>query len=96
MLKPAQQPECAGIAGSGAHDEPQTAVNWLVYAPGTKIDVRREDNTWDTGWMVKTSDKTSGEHEAWKYPDLMTIKCKLRVGMEIRLTEDERDIREAL
>jgi hypothetical protein len=88
--KPAQEPECAGFAGSGTHD----AVNWGILEPGTKCDVK-VGNGWETGWTIKSVNKGTGEHEAWKYPDLSRTKCRLRAGLEVRETLVIND-REAL
>jgi hypothetical protein len=72
-----------------APNAPQTseaAVFWQTFEPGTRIELNLTDGTWEEGWIVKSCNKTTGEHEAWKYPDLSRTKCKLRAGIEMRET----------
>ena len=88
--QPAPNHVCAANAGSGT----QGAVNWGILEPGTKCDVK-VGNGWETGWTIKSVNKGTGEHEAWKYPDLSRTKCRLRAGLEVRETLVIND-REAL
>lgn len=68
---------------------PQTSevnVFWQTFEPGTRIELKLTDGTWEEGWIIKSCNKSTGEHEAWKYPDLSRTKCKLRAGIEMRET----------
>ena len=80
--EPLQTLDGAGWAGSGT----RTEAAWLSHEPGTRVELKLTDGTWEEGWIVKSCNKTTGEHEAWKYPDLSRTKCKLRAGIEMRET----------
>lgn len=80
---------CAAAFAPQKPNAPQTSnsgVKWQTFEPGTRIELKLTNGHWEEGWIIKACNKSTGEHEAWKYPDLSRTKCKLRAGIEMRET----------
>ena len=90
-----ENPVVAGIAPKKpvAPHAGEAVPHWQLLEPGTKVEIKQADGTWQDGWIIKTVNKATGEHEAWQPPNLSRTKCRLRAGLEVRetLVIDDRE-----
>ena len=73
----------AESAGSGTHEG-------VALAPGTAVELKLANGNWQDGWRVKAS-KPSGDHDIWRFPNLSHVKCRQRLGIEIRVSTVDDD-----
>ena len=72
------------LAQGFAPFKPDFAHAQETLEPGTKVDLKVGD-AWEEGWIVKAGHST-GEHDIWRFPNLSHVKCRQRVGIEIRVS----------
>lgn len=74
---------CADKAGYCTH-------TGVALERGTKVDLKLPSGHWQNGWLVKDS-KPSGDHDIWRFPNLSHVKCRQRLGIEIRVSTVDDD-----